>query len=743
MKRLELLAPAGDLEKLKMAVLNGADAVYMAGKKFGARAFSKNFEKEEIIEAINFCHLYGVKLYVTINTIVYDKEVQEFIDYVDFLHKNNVDAVIVQDLGMADLIHKTFPNLNMHASTQMNVHNINALKHLKKLGFRRVVLAREVSLSEIKQMKKEVDIELEVFVHGALCISCSGQCYYSYFETSRSGNRGVCAQLCRQPYSLYKKGDKINLKDKYLLSPKDLCTVENLNELIDVGIDSFKIEGRMKSSEYVALVTRVYRNKIDYNKISENDIKNIKKVFNREFTLGNLYNKKGKEFINGYKPNHMGILLGKVIGLNNGKVKIKLYEDVHQEDAIRFILDDEIGFYLNKIYKNDLLVNGALKGDVIEVECKKKIPNNTLVFKTIDKKLNEYIISSSNNLRKVLLDGEFIVNNGVIIFTFTDKIISEKIVLNDSVYKAKNKPTTELEIKEKLNKLGNSIYLFNHLKVNIPNDIFIPMTIINNLKRQMIDILTNKRININNNYYKEEYKFNNIKINITNDICFEINNEENLKYLLENTNYICYVKNYLMYNKYKSNNRIIYKMPRINKSNSSKENCLISEIGEITNNTISDTYFNVVNSYNVRYLHEQGVKKVTLSYELDHTLLKELVNSYRKRYNESPNLEVVIYGKPELMISRYCILNTYLKIDKCNLCNSNDYYLVDKYNKKFPIRSENCYMKILNYNNINIIDKIDELRSIGVTNFKLILDTESIQEVKDLINYLKNYENVL
>ena len=743
MKKVELLSRAGDLEKLKIAVLNGADAVYMAGKKFGARAFSKNFEEDEIIEAIKFCHLYGVKLYVTINTIIYDNEVEEFINYVDFLHQNNVDAVIIQDLGMADLIHKTFPNLQMHASTQMNVHNINALKHLKKLGFTRVVLAREVSLDEIKKMKQEVDIELEVFIHGALCISCSGQCYYSYFETGRSGNRGACAQLCRQPYSLYKGNKKIELEDKYLLSPKDLCTVQNLNDLIEAGVDSFKIEGRMKSKEYVGLVTRVYRNKIDYDKVTDKDVINMKKVINREYTLGNLYNKKGKEFINGYKPNHMGVLLGKVIDSNKGKVKIKLYEDVNQEDAIRFVLDNEVGFYLNKIYKNNLLVNGALKGEEIEVECKDKIPNGTLVFKTIDKKLNEYIVNSSDNSRKVSIDAEFIVNKNKIIFTFTDKITSEKIVLNDSIQTAKNKPTTEFEIREKLNKLGNSIFVFDNLKINIPDNIFIPMTVINNLKRDMIEILTNNRINTYSNYYKDDYKFNAINIDITNDICFEVNNEEQLKYILENTEYMCYVKDYLLYNKYKSNNRVKYKMPRINSNNNIKEDCLISEIGEITNNTITDTYFNVVNSYNVRYLHEKGVKKVTISYELDDDSIEQLIKSYKSRYNETPNLEVVIYGKTELMISKYCILNTYLAKDKCSLCKSNDYYLVDKYNKKFPIRSENCYMKILNHENINMIDRIDELKKSGITNFKLILDNESIEEVKLLINCLKTYENVL
>lgn len=725
---VELLSPAGDIEKLKIAVQNGADAIYMAGKKFGARAFSKNFDDDEILEAIKYCHLYGVKLYVTINTIVYEDEVEEFINYVEFLYKSNVDAVIVQDLGMADLIHKKFPDLELHASTQMNIHDIKGLKLLKEIGFKRVVLAREVDLETIKQMKKEVDIELEVFIHGALCISCSGNCYYSYFEMNRSGNRGMCAQLCRQPYKLYKGDKEIILDDKYLLSPKDLCTVKKLDELIEAGIDSFKIEGRMKSSEYVGLVTRVYRNKIDYNKVSDKDINDIKKVFNRGFTLGNLYNQKGHDFINGYKPNHMGILVGEVLSYSKGKVKIKLLEDINQEDAIRFILDKEIGFYLNRIYKDKLLVNGAKKGEIIEVDSKEKIPVNTKVYKTIDTKLNDYIISSSNNIRKVSLDGIFSIKDNNIIFEVTDGINKEKITLENVVQESINKPTTEYEIREKLNKLGNEIYVFNDLKINIKDNIFIPMTIINNLRRDMIDLISKDRLNSNNKNIKE-YKSNEIKTDITNDIFFEVKTEEQLKCILDNTNYKIYIEDIDLYNKYKSD-RVVLKSPRIKINN--KENVLISDIDNISKNVITDAYLNVVNSYYVRFLHEQGVKKVTLSYELNNYQIKNIVDNCNKK----ANLEVIVYGKPEIMISKYNMLNTY------NLDNDR-YYLVDKYNKKFPLYIKEDYMRLLNCENINIIDNIDELINIGITNFKIVLDNETKEDVNIILNTLKRNKNIL
>ena len=488
----------------------------------------------------------------------------------------------------------------------------------------------------------------------------------------------------------------------------------------------------MKSKEYVGLVTRVYRNKIDYNKVSDKDINNIKKVFNRGFTLGNLYNQKGHEFINGYKPNHMGVPVGEVIGSSKGKVKIKLSDDINQEDAIRFVLDNEIGFYLNRIYKNNLLVNGAKQGEIIEVDCKEKIPINTKVYKTIDTKLNDYIISSSNNIRKVTLDGIFNIDGNDIIFEVTDKINKEKIVLKESVFEAKNKPTTEYEIREKLNKLGNEIYVFNDLKINIKDNIFIPMTTINNLRRNMIELINNDRLK-NIDHKICNYKFNKIDTNITNDIFFEVKNEEQLKYILDNTNYKIYIEDKNLYNKYKQE-RVIFKQTRLKYNN--KENVLISDIDNINKNVITDAYLNVVNSYYVRFLLERGIKKVALSYELNNYQIKDIVDSYNDRYKDKANLEVIVYGKPEIMISKYNMLNTY------NL-DDGRYYLVDKFNKKFPLIIKEDYMRLYNHESINKLEDIDELINIGITNFKIVLDNENKEDIKMILNALKVAKNIL
>lgn len=264
----ELLSPVGNMDCLKQAIFNGADAVYVGLKSFGARKFANNFTEEEIIEAIKICHIYNVKIYVTMNTLIKDSEVESFINQVDFLYKNNVDAIIMQDFGMICLIRKMYPELDIHASTQANNSKLETIRLYHSLGVKRVVVSRELSLEEINQI--DVPIEIEAFIHGALCISYSGNCLMSSMIGTRSGNRGECAGSCRLPYTLMYK-NKIIKENKYLISTKELNTSSKINELLKSKITSFKIEGRMKSKEYVGFITNYYRKLIDkkiliYNK---------------------------------------------------------------------------------------------------------------------------------------------------------------------------------------------------------------------------------------------------------------------------------------------------------------------------------------------------------------------------------------------------------------------------------------------------------------------------------------------
>lgn len=253
----ELLVPVGNYECLVQAINNGADAVYLGGKKFGARAFASNFTMEELENATKLCHLYGVKIYVTVNTLIYENEFNDVINYIKELEKIGVDAVIMQDVGLINVVHQILPNLEIHASTQMHNHSEESLNFLENLGIKRVVFARELSLDYINNIK--TNLEKEVFIHGSLCISYSGQCLFSSFLLGRSGNRGECAGMCRLPYKLYEVNKLVETSGDYLLSPKDICSVDNFKKLMESNVKCFKIEGRMKSPEYVGIVTKIYK----------------------------------------------------------------------------------------------------------------------------------------------------------------------------------------------------------------------------------------------------------------------------------------------------------------------------------------------------------------------------------------------------------------------------------------------------------------------------------------------------
>ena len=364
MKKPELLAPAGNKDSLIAAVQAGADAVYLAGKLYGARSYAGNFSNEELIEALDYAHEYGVKIYVTINTLVYEAEVDNFIEYVRFLYESGVDAVIIQDIGMFDLIHQLFPNLEIHISTQMHIHNLEGVKLSEELGASRVVLARETPIELVKHIKNNTNLEIEIFIHGALCISYSGQCLMSSLIGGRSGNRGTCAQCCRMPYNLYCDGQKINT-DNYLLSTKDLNTLDYIGELIDIGVDSLKIEGRMKRPEYVYYVVSLYRKAIDNyinNKktgITNKDIYDLKKIFNRKFTKGFLFGENNDNFVNSFRPNHQGVEVGKVIKINDNNISIKLNDDLNCQDGIRILGNPDIGTTIQVMYKDGKkIING-------------------------------------------------------------------------------------------------------------------------------------------------------------------------------------------------------------------------------------------------------------------------------------------------------------------------------------------------------------------------------------------------
>lgn len=709
MKKVELLAPVGDKVCLKAAVEAGCDAVYIGGKLFNARSFAGNFSNEELVEAICYAHLYGVKVYVTINTIIYEREVDNFINYVRFLHKNNVDAVIIQDLGMLDLIRKKFPNLEVHASTQMHVHNYEGALFAKKLGVKRVVMARETPITVIKKIKEKLEIEVEVFVHGALCISYSGQCLMSSLIGNRSGNRGTCAQVCRKSYDLYGKNNKKLNKEKYLLSTKDLCTLNRLDKLIDIGVDSLKIEGRMKRPEYVYLVVKTYRRAIDnYLKtgklmVTNEEVLELKKIFNRGFTNGFMFGENNDSFTNQRRPNHSGVKVGTVVNYKNNNLFIKLDGNISLHDGLR--IEDEKedkGLVVNKMFINKKEVTHANKKSTVMIKYDKpvKIGSNVLLTTDVNqiKMIDEALKKSQ---RKVLIDVELRAKeNERAIIKVNDGINEVVLKAKTITQKAINVPTTSEIIKKQISKTGNTVYKIRNLKIDIDNNLFINVKDINELRRNALLLLNEKRLYktpfIEKDYYINVPAFENV-----NKRSVLLNTEDEYK---NNKNFdVIYTNNKELL----EHDDVILKLPRVMKDYpKTNKQVLVGEVGSLIKykNFDCDFSFNVVNSYALAFLHSLGARKVTFSYELTKSEIKLMIDNYVKRYKKHPNCEVIADSYPEVMISKFD-LNKKYKVDVS--------YLKDEFGNKYLVKSSNDFMTIYNYKKIKIHNE-KELYGVGV-----------------------------
>lgn len=722
MKKHELLIPAGDMESLHQAVLNGADAVYLGCKSFGARKFARNFDNEEIIDAIKFAHLYGVKIYVTMNTLVKDEEVDDFLNQIEFLHKNGVDAVIVQDFGMICLIREMYPNLEVHASTQANTSSKETAELFYKLGVNRVVFSREMSLDEINEI--DVPIEKEVFIHGALCICYSGCCLMSSMLGTRSGNRGECAGSCRLPYSLETNGSKI-IKDKYLLSTKELNSSINMDKLLDSDIASFKVEGRMKSPEYVGFITRYYRNLIDKKNIDlEEETNKLKTIFNREFTSGNLFNTKAVELMNTKTPNHIGLEIGEVIEVTPKKIKIKLTAPLNQQDAIRFKNSGK-GFIANYIYdKKDNLINSAT--DICYVDNKVNLTEKDIVCKTQDyqlltelKKLPERKINISFEVNAVVGEPlEISITDG-------NTKLTEK---GSIVQSAMNAPISSDRIKEQLEKLGNTPYISTSCKIAVSDAIFISIKELNDIRRTLIERLTVTRENKNVEFIKNDIEFKQLETSASKEKSAVVSTQEALDTCLELSFDRIYVDNKDLYSKYQNHSNIYYKIPRCTRCPSSLEQQrnLVSDYYDFTSKSnayVSDYTLNVTNIYTVYYLHKNNVKTVNLSVELNANEITNLITKYQNKFKVNPNLELLVYGRIENMLI------------KGNILDINDkmysHTIIDFKERKFPVYFDGTNTHILNYET-NILD----IKNIKDNNLSFRYDfyDESSEEIKNIVN---------
>ena len=745
----ELLSPAGDFETLKQAIHNGCDAVYLGGKRFGARKFASNFDDEEMIRAIKYCHLYGVKIYVTVNTIIFENETEEFLNYITFLHKNGVDAVIMQDIGMISLVRKTLPNLEIHASTQAHTHNQNQIKFLEELGVSRIVTAREMSINEIKKL--DTKLEIETFIHGALCVCYSGQCLFSRFLLDRSGNRGECAGICRLPFKLLEDGKEVENEGQYLLSPKELNTTNHIKELLESNITSFKIEGRMKSPTTIGFITRLYRMLIDHYenneeiKLTDEETNKLLVLFNRGFTEGFLFNKSGRELMNISSPNHIGIEIGKVIDVTKNKIKIILTDNLNQEDGIRF-KEESLGMIANFIYdKNDNLISNAKKDDIIFLDNKVGLTKSSTVLKTVDYNLLKELENYQEKKIPVSVKISALLNNNFKLVLADNQ--NQVSVEANIIEKATGNGTDSSRILEQISKLGDTPFILNDYQLDIDEHIFVPISKLNELRRQAV----NKLIEIRENTKKEVIiqqptSLQKVTEEFDPKITVLVRNKEQLETCLKEQVDTIYVTDYKLYNEYSNLNNIYLRMPRVisNHNNYENKRLLVGETGSIykyqnNNELATDYYLNVTNSYNIDYFRKQNIKNITLSVESDIDNIKNVVSKVG-----NSNLEVIVYGKLEAMIMKYCPLKMIINKDQnpCNICrNGKKYELKDRNGEIYPLLQENELTHIFYYRNLNLIDKISDLINLGINMYRIEFFDEDSKEVKSIIEKIKHCFN--
>ena len=501
---IDLLSPVGNFECLKAAVQNGADSVYFGSNLFNARAFANNFNSEELQKAIQYAKIRGVKTNLTLNTLIKDDEFEAAISVAKEAYQFGIDAIIVQDLGLARTLIKLFPDLPIHASTQMTVHNLNGALELQDLGFKRVVLSRELSTDEIDYICKNTKIEIECFVHGALCISYSGQCLFSSMLGGRSGNRGKCAGPCRLPYELLENDKTIN--SGYLLSTRDLCGLDYIPFFIKSGVKCLKIEGRMKSPEYVAIVTRIYRKYIDLALsgepyvVDKNDKKQLIQVFNRGMSSsGHLQNEPNRNLVFKDKPNNMGLFLGIVEKYNKSKghITIKLKEPINIGDTIA--LENESGSYtISELMENHKNIDNTKIGQTVTIgRMKGNINLGDKVYKMSSKALSTLAKDSyKKENRKVNLNCKISIKKSQPISINVSscsnlelyKDLDITCTLDYIPEEAKNRPLDKETIIKQITKTSSTPYQFKNIKIDLDDNMFLPkISILNELRRTALE----------------------------------------------------------------------------------------------------------------------------------------------------------------------------------------------------------------------------------------------------------------
>lgn len=774
---MELLAPAGTMENFMAALESGADAIYLGGKVFNARAHAANFGIDELREAVRLAHILDVSVYVTVNILIGDTELKDLEQYIKDLDSIGVDAIIVQDLAVAEIAKRVAPNIHLHGSTQMTAATLDAVRFYESLGFTRVVLARELSLKEIQHICKHCKAEIEVFVHGALCVCYSGQCLMSSFIGGRSGNRGACAQPCRLPYELLdSKGESVLPKhEAYLLSPKDLNYSEHMNELVAAGVTSFKVEGRMKKVSYVRQVIGTYREILDDASIHENQRKALASGFNRGFSTAYLEDTVGRQMMTVVAPNHQGKPIGESY-TKKGEVYLSLTEPIEQGSLVKILqsngsvtyytVDDEWTCVSDTLYKGRP-AEGLAVGQLYLASTPKNTKSRGLQEFTRKYDMSVYLSVGSN--------GE---TNYTELTAILDSGLSVTVT-NEYVPAIANKVPTSLEkVTEQLGRLGNTLFRLSY--VDIPDGPYMwPASVLNALRRDAVTALETALIT----HHVESWQ----ALQVTGDVDYDFKAQHELSYdtcpmisarvdeiegvkaaisggaqkivfggdRLSRTPYALSIYDEVARLCAQSDVICTFATPRVVKDDEVEayKHTLeaivqahpdsisihvpqallwLRELG-YTGAIEADTGLNIFNTPTLHFWEQLHISCVNPSQELTLKQITELA-----KHSHVP-IETMIHGYTEMMISEYCAIASFVgtgsKVNCPMPCVKESYSLKDRKGEIFPIRTDPyCRMHIMNSHEIDMRAYVPMLLQKGISILRVDGRHMKPSYVKDIVS---------
>ena len=774
---MELLAPAGTMENFMAALESGADAIYLGGKVFNARAHAANFGIDELREAVRLAHILDVSVYVTVNILIGDTELKDLEQYIKDLDSIGVDAIIVQDLAVAEIAKRVAPNIHLHGSTQMTAATLDAVRFYESLGFTRVVLARELSLKEIQHICKHCKAEIEVFVHGALCVCYSGQCLMSSFIGGRSGNRGACAQPCRLPYELLdSKGESVLPKhEAYLLSPKDLNYSEHMNELVAAGVTSFKVEGRMKKVSYVRQVIGTYREILDKASIHENQRKALASCFNRGFSTAYLDDSVGRQMMTVVAPNHQGKPIGESY-TKKGEVYLSLTEPIEQDSLVKILqsngsvtyytVDDEWTCVSDTLYKGQPAEGSAI-GQLYLASTPKNTKSRGLQEFTRKYDMSVYLSVGS--------DGE---TNYTELTAILDSGLSVTVT-NEYVPAIANKVPTSLEkVTEQLGRLGNTLFRLSY--VDIPDGPYMwPASVLNALRRDAVTALETALIT----HHVESWQ----ALQVTGDVDYDFKAQHELSYdtcpiisarvdeiegvkaaisggaqkivfggdRLSRTPYALSVYDEVARLCAQSDVICTFATPRVVKDDEVEAyKHTLEAIVEAHPDSISihvpqallwlrelgytgaieaDTGLNIFNTPTLHFWEQLHISCVNPSQELTLKQITELA-----KHSHVP-IETMVHGYTEMMISEYCAIASFVgtgsKVNCPMPCVTQSYSLKDRKGEIFPLRTDPyCRMHIMNSHEMDMRAYVPMLLQKGISILRVDGRHMKPSYVKDIVS---------